>query len=175
MLTERVAVEALPVRRIVELGRYPHSGWFGRITSQDRRVVDWAIEAVGARHLAEHDFSRLSDGELMTGAPKDVVLSGALGQAFEGRHIRFHPEERSFRLLTGDRGDAVVHGSGLRASLAMAVLEREGYSVAAGFQACALSVHAHESGWRVLTDDAEWSGADFASLAVFLRGRRTAA
>lgn len=249
VLTERVTVEALPVRRIVELGRYPHSGWFGRITNRDRRAVDWAIEAVGARHLAERDFSRLSDGErqrvmiaralaqepvllvldeptafldvpsrvelmgllrqltregplavvvsthdlelalrtadvvwlvmpggeLMTGAPEDVVLSGGLGQAFEGRHICFHPEERSFRLLTGDRGDAVVHGSGLRASLATAVLEREGYSVAAGFEACALSVHAHESGWRVLTDDAEWSGADFASLAVFLRRRRTAA
>jgi hypothetical protein len=114
-------------------------------------------------------------GELMTGAPEDVVLAGGLGQAFEGRQIRFRPEERSFRLLTGDRGDAVVHGSGLRASLATAVLEREGYAAGARSGAPALSVFAHESGWRVVTDDAEWSGADFASLAAFLRGRRTAA
>jgi iron complex transport system ATP-binding protein len=249
VLTERVAVEALPVRRIVDLGRYPHSGWFGLLTERDRRIVDWAIDAVGARHLSDRDFSRLSDGErqrvmiaralaqepvllvldeptafldvpsrvevmgllrqltrqgplavivsthdlelalrtadviwlvmpggeLVTGAPEDVVLAGGLGQTFEGRQIRFHPEERSFRLLTGDRGDAVVHGSGLRASLAAAVLEREGYAVAAGASACALSVHAHESGWRVMVDHAEWSGADFASLAAFLRGRRTAA
>jgi len=52
---------------------------------------------------------------------------------------------------------------------------REGSAVAAKSEACALSVHAHESGWRVSTHDAEWSGADFASLAAFLRGRRTAA
>jgi iron complex transport system ATP-binding protein len=249
VLTERVAIEALPVRRIVELGRYPHSGWFGRITDRDRRSVDWAIEAVGATHLAERDFSRLSDGErqrvmiaralaqeptllvldeptafldvpsrvelmgllrqltregplavvvsthdlelalrttdvvwlvmpgggLMTGAPEDVVLAGGLGRAFEGRQIRFQPEERSFRLLTGNRGDAVVHGSGLRASLAAAVLEREGYALAAESSACTLSVYVHESGWRVLADHAEWSGADFASLAALLRGRRTAA
>jgi iron complex transport system ATP-binding protein len=249
VLTERVVVEALPVRRIVELGRYPHSGWFGRITEQDRRVVDWAIEAVGARHLAESDFSRLSDGErqrvmiaralaqepvllmldeptafldvpsrvefmallrqltctgslavvvsthdlelalrtadviwlvmpggeLVTGAPEDVVLAGAFSQAFEGRRIRFHPDERSFRMLTGDRGDAVVRGSGLRAALAAAVLEREGYGVAVGSGACALTVHAHEAGWRVSGDDGEQSGADFASLAAFLRRRSTVA
>jgi iron complex transport system ATP-binding protein len=248
VLTERVVVEALPVRRLVELGRYPHSGWFGRITDRDRAVVDWAIDAVGARHLAERDFSRLSDGErqrvmigralaqepvllvldeptafldvpsrvelmgllrqltregplavvvsthdlelalrtadvvwlvmpggeLVTGAPEDIVLAGGFGQAFEGRHIRFHPEERSFRLLTGDGGDAVVHGSGLRASLARAVLEREGYAVSNGTGPGALAVHAHESGWCVTADDTEAVGADFASLAAFLRGRRTA-
>lgn len=246
VLTERVGVEGLPARRIVELGRYPHSGWFGRLNDTDRRVVEWAIDAVGARYLAERDFSRLSDGErqrvmiaralaqepvllvldeptafldvpsrvelmgllrqltreghlavvvsthdlelalrtadvvwlvmpggeLMTGAPEDVVLAGGFAQAFEGRQIRFHPEERSFRWLTGDRGEAVVHGSGLRAAMATAVLERGGYAVVAAPQECALSVEAHESGWRVSTDDGEYNGADFASLAALLRTRR---
>jgi iron complex transport system ATP-binding protein len=249
VLTERVVVEVLPVRRIVELGRYPHSGWFGRITEQDRRAVDWAIDAVGARHLAGRDFGRLSDGErqrvmiaralaqepvllmldeptafldvpsrvevmgllrqltrdgrlavvvsthdlelalrtadviwlvmpggeLMTGAPEDVVLAGGLGRAFEGRRIRFHPEERSFRLLTGDRGEAVVRGSGIRASLATAVLEREGYAVVPASETCALAVDADESGWRASIDRGDCNGADFASLAAFLRGRRAIA
>jgi iron complex transport system ATP-binding protein len=116
----------------------------------------------------------LPGGEVITGAPEDVVLSGAIGQAFEGRQIRFHQEERSFRLLTGSSGVAAVHGAGLRASLAVAVLEREGYEVAAadasGFS---MSVHALDSGWRLCTDDGECSGADFASLAECLRGRRT--
>jgi hypothetical protein len=73
--------------------------------------------------------------------------------------------------------DVRDRGSGIRrrAALAAAVLEREGYAVTAASDACALSVHAHESGWRVFTDDVERSGADFASLAAFLRGRRTAA
>jgi len=247
VLTERVAVEALPARRIVELGRYPHSGWFGRMADGDRMAVEWAIDAVGARHLADREFSRLSDGErqrvmigralaqepvllildeptafldvpsrvelmgllrqltrerplavvvsthdlelalrtadvvwlvmpggeLVAGAPEDVVLAGKLAQAFEGRHIRFDPEERSFRLLTGDRGEAVVHGAGLRATLAAAVLEREGYAMSNAATADALAVHAHEAGWRVTNDHTERSGADFASLAAFLRGRRT--
>jgi iron complex transport system ATP-binding protein len=249
VLTERVTVESLPVRRIVELGRYPHSGWFGRITAEDRRVVDWAIDASGARHLADRDFSHLSDGErqrvmiaralaqepvllvldeptafldvpsrvelmallrqltrdaklavvisthdlelalrtadgiwlvmpggeLMTGAPEDVVLAGGIGQAFEGRQIRFHPDGRSFRLLTGDGGEAVVHGSGLRAALAAAVLEREGYAVVSApsiRDARTVSVHADDRGWRAAVGSSETSGADFASLAAFLRGRR---
>lgn len=245
VLTERVMVEALPVRRIVELGRYPHSGWFGRITDRDRCAVNWAIDAVGARHLVERDFSCLSDGErqrvmiaralaqepvlllldeptafldvpsrvelmgllrqltrdaslavvvsthdlelalriadlvwlvmpggeLITGAPEDVVLAGALAQAFEGRQIRFHPEDRSFRLLTGDSGEAVIHGCGLRAALATAVLERAGYAVVASTERCTLSVRVHESGWWASSSDAERRGADFASLAGFLRER----
>jgi len=30
-------------------------------------------------------------GELVTGAPEDVILSGGIATAFEGRQIRFHP------------------------------------------------------------------------------------
>jgi iron complex transport system ATP-binding protein len=211
--------------------------------------VDWAIEAVGVSHLAERDFSRLSDGErqrvmiaralaqepvllvldeptafldvpsrvelmgllrhltrdaalavvvsthdlelalrtadlvwllmpggeLMAGAPEDVVLAGGLAQAFEGRQIRFHPQERTFRLLTGDRGEAVIHGCGLRAALATAVLEREGYAVVSSSEPCALSVRVHDSGWSVASGDDERRGADFASLAKCLRERSNVA
>ena len=115
-------------------------------------------------------------GELVTGAPEDVVLSGGIAQAFEGRQIRFHPEERSFRLLTGERRRrASVRGSGLRAALATAVLEREGYAVvpASAIARRAVGRTRDESGWRLSTDDGECSGADFASLAECLRGRRT--
>jgi iron complex transport system ATP-binding protein len=246
VLTERVAVDALPVRRIVELGRYPHAGWFARTTERDHRVVEWAIDAVSGRHLAERDFSRLSDGErqrvmiaralaqepvllildeptafldvpsrielmallrrltrddclavvvsthdlelalrtadvvwlimpggeLVTGAPEDVVLSGGIARAFEGRQLRFHGEERSFKWLTGDQGSARVQGSGLRGAMAKAVLEREGYAVnAADGDGAALEVDADESGWRVSADDGRWNGVDFASLAALLRKR----
>jgi len=111
-------------------------------------------------------------GELMTGAPEDVVLAGGIGEAFEGRQLRFHPEERNFRLLTGNGGEAVVRGSGLRAALAQAVLEREGYAVVPSSETCTLCVHARESGWQAVFENVESEGADFASLAAFLRGRR---
>jgi hypothetical protein len=60
------------------------------------------------------------------------------------------------------------------------VLEREGYAVVmraetSTSETCALSVHVQESGWHALTEEAECSGADFASLAKFLRGRMVAA
>ncbi len=38
-------------------------------------MVEWAIDAVGARHLAERDFSRLSDGERQR-----VMIARALAQ-----------------------------------------------------------------------------------------------
>src|SRR4029079_982164 len=202
VLTDRVAVESLRVRQIVELGRYPHSGWLGGLNARDEAVVSWALDAVGAAHLSDRDFGRISDGErqrvmvaralaqepvllmldeptafldvpsrvelmallrrltrasaravvvsthdldlalrtadliwlllpggeVVTGAPEDVTVSGAIAAAFEGRQIRFHPEERSFRWLTGERGSARVSGTGLRADMVRAVLEREGYT-----------------------------------------------
>lgn len=246
VLTERVAVDALSARHVVELGRYPHTGWFGRLTDHDRAVVDWAISAVDAQHLAGRDLTRLSDGErqrmmiaralaqepsvlvldeptafldvssrvelmgllrrltrdadlavvvstheielalrvadtvwlvtrngkVATGAPEDLVLSGAVARTFESQQIRFQSEERTFRLATGDVGAAVVTGSGQRAAMTRAVLEREGYAIRADHMCDAtLRVDAHELGWRVSGDDGERSGDDFASLATFLRNR----
>ena len=63
VLTERVLVEGLSARRVIELGRYPHSGWFGALDARDREVVERAIDAVSTRHLVDRDFGRLSDGE----------------------------------------------------------------------------------------------------------------
>jgi len=127
-----------------------------------------------ALRMADVVWLVMPGGELLTGAPEDVVMAGGIAQAFEGRQIRFHAEERSFRWLTGDRGAAVVRGAGLRAAMVKAVLEREGYAVvAAASEQCELSVDVHASGWRVSADGGECDGADFASLAAFLRGRRT--
>jgi iron complex transport system ATP-binding protein len=242
VLTERVAVESLRVRQVVELGRYPHSGWLGGLAAHDRDVVAWALDAVGAAHLADRDFARISDGErqrvmvaralaqepvllmldeptafldvpsrvelmallrrltrddalavlvsthdlelalriadlvwllmpggeVMTGAPEDVIASGAIAQAFEGRQIRFHPEERTFRWLTGERGFASVDGRGFKAEMAKAVLEREGYAVVSN-QPDALIVHTDESGWRLSADGRSAKGDTFRSLAAHMR------
>ena len=63
VLTERPLVGALTARRLVELGRYPYWDWSGRMTARDHEVVQWAIESVGAEHLAARDCMNLSDGE----------------------------------------------------------------------------------------------------------------
>jgi iron complex transport system ATP-binding protein len=247
VLTDRAALDGLSARRVIELGRYPHTGWFGLLSRGDQRIVDGVIEAVGIGHLAHRDFSRLSDGErqrvmiaralaqqpsllildeptafldlpsrvelmgllrdlarrervaaivsthdldlavrvadvlwlimpggeLATGAPEDVMLSGAIADAFEGRRLRFHLPDRAFRLLTGERGDATVLGSGIRTALAEAVVEREGYSVAPDAGCSAIEISVDDTGWSALDRGESATGGDFASLAAFLRGRST--
>jgi len=110
-------------------------------------------------------------GEIVIGSPEDVMLSGAVAQAFEGRQVRFDVEERSFRWLTGDRGTAQVVGSGPRAAMARAVVEREGYAVAGVSGSPEVRVEIDEPGWRAAAGGRESRGRDFASLAAFLRER----
>lgn len=76
VLTERVTIGALPAYRLVELGRYPHLGWSGRLSDRDDEVVRWAIAAVRAQHLAGRDSSELSDGERQR-----IMIARALAQS----------------------------------------------------------------------------------------------
>jgi iron complex transport system ATP-binding protein len=128
-----------------------------------------------ALRLADLVWLVMPGGELVAGAPEDLVLSGAIAQAFEGRQVRFHPEERTFRLLTGESGAAHVHGAGLRAAMAKAVLEREGYAIADVASACCLSIDVRGDGWQAVAGAAAPSGRDFASLAAWLRRSRAPA
>lgn len=75
VLTEPVAVGALSARRVVELGRYAHVGWLGRLTPRDRHVVEWAIDAVSAQAFASNDICTLSDGERQR-----IMIARALAQ-----------------------------------------------------------------------------------------------
>ncbi len=75
VLTETPAVGALTATGVVELGRYPYAGWFGRLSARDHDVVRRVIDAAGARHLAARDYSRLSDGERQR-----VMIARALAQ-----------------------------------------------------------------------------------------------
>jgi len=250
VLTERVVVDAMRARRIVELGRYPHAGWLGRLNARDHDVVSWAIEAVGAQHLAARDISQLSDGErqrvmvaralaqepavlvldeptafldvpsrvelmallrsltrtasiaavlsthdleialrtadviwlvmpggeIVSGSPEDVMISGAIADAFEGRQVRFAIEERGFRWLTGDRGTAQVTGHGIHATLARAVVEREGYAIDNVSDVVSeppdVRVHVNHDEWCVHAGGRSGRGRSFASLAAFLRDER---
>lgn len=63
VLTERVAPGRLSAREMVALGRHPHTGFLGRLTVDDERIVDDALADVGATSLAHRDLAELSDGE----------------------------------------------------------------------------------------------------------------
>jgi len=63
VLTEAMPSGMMDAYSLVSLGRHPYSGWFGGLTGQDRERIDWSIDAVGARPLANRQVSELSDGE----------------------------------------------------------------------------------------------------------------
>ncbi len=63
VLPERMTPGMLTGSALVALGRYPRTGWSGRLGDEDRRAVRRALEAVGAVHLAGREVSELSDGE----------------------------------------------------------------------------------------------------------------
>lgn len=63
VLTERTAVEGMTVRQLVATGRMPYTGFWGRLTNDDRRIVDDALRLTGMLAFADTDTTRLSDGE----------------------------------------------------------------------------------------------------------------
>ena len=75
VLTERVAVGSMPAYQLVELGRYPHVSWSGLLSDSDRGIVEEALVAVGAQHLAHRDLNELSDGERQR-----IMIARALAQ-----------------------------------------------------------------------------------------------
>lgn len=75
VLTERIRPELCSVREIVALGRYPYTNMVGRLTREDREIVDDSLALVNAKDLAERDFMTLSDGQ-----KQRVILARALAQ-----------------------------------------------------------------------------------------------
>lgn len=64
VLTGRTDIEHLTVHETVGLGRTPYTGFFGKLTSHDTRIIDQALTITGIENLASRRLSTLSDGEL---------------------------------------------------------------------------------------------------------------
>ena len=63
VLTERPTVQNLTVYEMAAMGRSPYTGFFGRLSDEDRRIVDESLRMVGIEHLAQRMAGTLSDGE----------------------------------------------------------------------------------------------------------------
>ncbi len=63
VLTDRIHAGGLRVRELVALGRYPYTGFFGRLDRNDRQIVDESMREAGIETKAECYLSELSDGE----------------------------------------------------------------------------------------------------------------
>ena len=75
VLTERATAGLLTGHAMVSLGRFPHTGWFGSLTDEDREVVRKAIELAGAEAFSDRFVAELSDGERQR-----VMVARALAQ-----------------------------------------------------------------------------------------------
>lgn len=75
VLTDRVRPERMTCCEVVETGRYPYTGRLGRLSAEDRRIVQEAMELVHVTELAGKDFTRISDGQRQR-----VMLARALSQ-----------------------------------------------------------------------------------------------
>ncbi|MCI0346998.1 MAG: ABC transporter ATP-binding protein, partial [Chloroflexi bacterium] len=75
VLTDAVTVPLLSAYELVALGRHPHTDRAGRLSAEDHRVVDQALEAVSAQDLADRIVTELSDGERQR-----VMVARALAQ-----------------------------------------------------------------------------------------------
>ena len=75
VLTERTEVRNLSVYELVGLGRSPYTGFWGKLSREDREMVDHSLAMVGITHLASRMIDTLSDGER-----QKVMIAKALAQ-----------------------------------------------------------------------------------------------
>lgn len=75
VLTDKVDVQNLTVWELVALGRSPYTGFWGRLSDDDRQVVEQALSRTGISHLADRMTHTLSDGER-----QKVMIAKAMAQ-----------------------------------------------------------------------------------------------
>ena len=75
VLTDRLRMSMTTAAEVAAMGRLPYTGFIGRLSPEDSRIVAEALAAVGAADLSNRFYSSLSDGE-----KQKVLLARALAQ-----------------------------------------------------------------------------------------------
>lgn len=75
VLTDRPLTPSLTAAEMVGMGRAPYTGFWGRLSDDDHRLVSEAMQTVGVDSLATRRMGRLSDGER-----QKVMIAKALAQ-----------------------------------------------------------------------------------------------
>ena len=75
VLTERTNLQNMTVTELVGMGRSPYTGFWGRLSAEDRRKVGEALDLVGIAALRDRLVQTLSDGER-----QKVMIAKALAQ-----------------------------------------------------------------------------------------------
>lgn len=75
VLTERPDVTCTTVWEMVATGRAPFTGFWGRLSDEDRTIVTHSLRLVGIEHMSNRTVTTLSDGER-----QKVMIAKALAQ-----------------------------------------------------------------------------------------------
>ena len=55
--------EDFNVETLVRYGRFPHTNWQGKLSKEDKDIIDWAIKKTGMSHFRKNKLTELSGGE----------------------------------------------------------------------------------------------------------------
>ncbi len=75
VLTDRIYALNLTVEEIVTFGRYPYLGWNIRLSAEDKKIVEAAIQQIHLQPLLKKKLYQLSDGQLQM-----TMIARALAQ-----------------------------------------------------------------------------------------------
>ena len=75
VLTDKSMSGGFTVQEVVELGRYPYTGFFGTLSDEDKSIIESAMVDVGIVHKKNSYLADLSDGER-----QKVMIAKALSQ-----------------------------------------------------------------------------------------------
>lgn len=75
VLTDKLSASNMTVYDLVSYGRYPFLGWSLTLQSNDKKLIEQAIEQVHIQHLIDKKIFELSDGQLQM-----ALIAKALAQ-----------------------------------------------------------------------------------------------
>lgn len=101
VLTERLPESNLTVYELISLGRHPYTNWIGQLSSEDKSIIEKAIEHTQIQDLLSKKYYELSDGQL-----QKVLIARAIAQDTDiiildepTAHLDVHHTAETFNLL----------------------------------------------------------------------------